>query len=354
MNFPSLKTHKQFSLMKTSPPPSCLDVNNQWGNGNNNQSFHMATIDHVYVVNKDSRDDRLSRILTKLDASDLKYTPRSRIPARDGGREDFTAYMTETAQNEAAVLLTSQKRKFAVQMTRAGAGSYMSHMDVWQLVASMSARSAHILVLEDDVVVPPDINARLRSAWTKLTQTRHHVHRPFLVVWAAGEHVVSAQDVNKIVKNSKPLEEDPGASLSPAANFWGMQAYSLTPDTASALLDPRSGLLPMDTQLEAALLQPRTRKAVDVYLCPRLGMGGGAAKAESFTTEHLLPLNRLPAGMDIGTYPRMTLVTQTASASAVAVVPAVVIPVVILVVLVVLGVCLGLMFREPRFSSSIQ
>lgn len=294
----------------------------------------MTTIDHVYVVNRDSKDDRLNRILAKLDASDLKYTPRSRIPSRDGQREDFSAYMSEQAQQEVAELLTRRQKRFATQMTRAGAGAYMTHMDVWQLVASLPDKSAHVLVLEDDVPVPPDINSRLRTAWDKASDPK--AKHPVLVVWAAGEHIVNAKDVHKIVKTSRPLLEDPVAGLAQVDNFWGLSAYSLTPRTAAVLLEPRTGLLPMDVQLEAALLQPQTRKAVTVHVCPRLSVGSAP---DVSVIQTVLPLHRMPSS---GTAPRIATLVSSGTAS----VATIVIPVVIVAVLLIIAACLVVVVKH--------
>jgi hypothetical protein len=227
-----------------------------------------AAVDHVYIVHADPRGDHLTSIMAQLDGSDLRYTPRFHIPARDGASEDLSAYLTEAAQADLAAVRAARQKQFVRQVSPKAVGDYMSHIDVWQLIASLPDKGAHVLVVADDTVLPPDTNARLQSAWAGVRAAKGH-HRPFVLFWNGGEFVVDA--ATGVVQASRALQHDlvgpPHLATGP---WWASLTYSLTPKTAETLLHSSSGLLPIEWTLEGALQQLATRRGVDIYLSPRL------------------------------------------------------------------------------------
>jgi GR25 family glycosyltransferase involved in LPS biosynthesis len=309
----------------------------------------MPTVDHVFVINLDHNPDRLDHMFNKLDSSDLRYTPRSRIPSRDATREDFSAYMSERAQHELAELLVDKTRKYATQLTRRTLGRYMSHLDVWQLVAAMPDTNAHVLILEDDAIIPMDINARLRTAWVKALYTKHGSKPlPFVIVWAAGQYVVGPSDANEMVQAVEPMPEQIVAGLGTPQHFFGMQAYSLTPKTAATLVSRAMHFMPIDTELETALVQAHTQKLLRVFVCPRLALSASAVPLHA--EELPLPLRRLmqkPGKVPPNVLDAASSSASASSASSLAVL-ATVLPIVLVIVLLTMVLCMYFAYTPAK------
>ena len=287
----------------------------------------MAAVDHVFIVHAEPRGDCLDRIMMQLDGSDLRYTPRSQLPARDGTAEDLSAYLAEDAQTDMADFLKTKKKRFVTQVTPKAVGHFMSHLDVWQLIAALPNKQAHVLVVSDATKIPVDANTRLAPAWRHAVKA-HARHHPVLVFWNGGEFVVGAVTAGlsggapkttdggggggsgganatdtittsiptptgsagqkpatvpagtipipipsseNIVTASRALLDDlQSPPFVPTGPWWSTLAYSLTPHTAEVLLSSKTGLVPIALTLEGALQVLVRRHVATVYMCPRL------------------------------------------------------------------------------------
>jgi hypothetical protein len=118
-------------------------------------------------------------------------------------------------------------------------------------------RDAPFLILEDDAAIPQNAHAMFTHGWNTVQATRRvdaprDAEKPYLVLW----HVICLSGCAV-----------PSNNLFEPRSFWSTMAYSLTPDSASALL--RLPLFPIDVQIDTQLYLMRDRLRVFAFPCLR-------------------------------------------------------------------------------------
>jgi GR25 family glycosyltransferase involved in LPS biosynthesis len=108
----------------------------------------------AFVVNRDVDQDRLAMFATSAEAAGVRF---ERFPAIDKANLDAEKLIVngEITQDVALVAQIEKRR-----------GNYacaLSHIRLWQRLASADDNST-FLVFEDDSVIPPDFHAKLRAA----------------------------------------------------------------------------------------------------------------------------------------------------------------------------------------------
>ena len=236
----------------------------------------MAPFQQVVYINLDRSPDRRQRVEAQLDASDLRAVPRVRVPAVDGKALPFSvlqAVLTPVALAEVQdVEAGTRVRTHHSQLTLGGVGCYMSHMQVWAHIAAMRGDPhALVLVLEDDATVAPDVGEVLGPAaaqFAALDAATPDV--PKLVLWAvfAGPTV--------------PLSRQ--SSLQDlTVPWWSMQAYTLTPRTAQALIT-HPDLARVDVQVDSALQLARDIRVLISNRMPATSGGTSTIQAAILPT----------------------------------------------------------------------
>lgn len=129
-----------------------IGVVRQWNNMEkfmgNGIALSASDLD-VYLINMGRNPDRLNKFVEQYSASDLAPIQFTRLEAVDGKKIDFSKYVSQKAYNE---IMNAEKRGYRVkhyQLTRGAVGCYLSHMEIYKLIAKGNADYA--LIFEDDV-----------------------------------------------------------------------------------------------------------------------------------------------------------------------------------------------------------
>lgn len=194
-------------------------------------------------------------------ASDLRNVPMIRVEAVDGRKADYTSLLSKTARAELTDLKVTGKRKHHAQLSPGAIGCYLSHYEVWRTVAATShtSRDTPFLVLEDDADIPQNAHVMFQHGWKAVQAAREagtppDAKKPYLVLW----HLICLHGCDV-----------PASNLYEPEAFWSTMAYSLTPDTAAALL--KAPLFPMDVQIDTALYLMKDTLRVFAFPCLRSG-----------------------------------------------------------------------------------
>lgn len=201
----------------------------------------------------------MTALQKSIAASDLQNVPLLRIEAVNGRDIDYDGLLTKQARAELADLKLTGKRTHHAQLSPGAVGCYLSHYGVWQAVANAKnvPRDAPFLILEDDAAIPQNAHAMFTHGWNTVQATRRvdaprDAEKPYLVLW----HVICLSGCAV-----------PSNNLFEPRSFWSTMAYSLTPDSASALL--RLPLFPIDVQIDTQLYLMRDRLRVFAFPCLR-------------------------------------------------------------------------------------
>lgn len=124
---------------------------------------HQALINKefdVYLINLSHNKDRLQHFSNLYKKSDLNFQPFIRFEAVNGKLLDIQPLVTAKAFKEIDEAEKTGFRTKHYQLSRGGIGCYISHMNIYRMVAD--GKKPFAIIFEDDVVFPPNILSMLK------------------------------------------------------------------------------------------------------------------------------------------------------------------------------------------------
>ena len=152
-------------------------------------------------------------------------------------------------------------------------GCYLSHVDAWRYVASLKDDTLPVLVLEDDVAVPPQIARVLHDGWQR-------------AVASAGRKPVFLLYNNTCFGSGCPVRADGLREVGPS---WSLVAAALNGKTAKQLL---ASVFPIDVQIDFTLRQLAQRGNFKLLYWPALNV----SEAVDSTDIQTHTVDRAPMG----------------------------------------------------------
>jgi GR25 family glycosyltransferase involved in LPS biosynthesis len=123
----------------------------------------------VYMINLDRNADRLESFIEEYMMSDLRYKQFQRVTAVDGSSLDIKQYISNFAYKEIMQIEKTGYRTKHYQLTRGAIGCYLSHMKVYDLIAT--GDTDYGIVFEDDVSIDKNVLSKLNTVLTTMDDT---------------------------------------------------------------------------------------------------------------------------------------------------------------------------------------
>ena len=194
----------------------------------------------VYLINLNRAPERLASFQAEYDASDMKSRNFIRRPAVEGAGLPISEIVSRKAFDEITTAEKTGYRNKHYQLTRGACGAYMSHVDLWKYILETGKEGAYIF--EDDAVLPPDLNSRLRC-------------RPFPAAW---DLVLLGFFCNQC---DQPEWDKPYRKVH---RFFGLQAYCISKRGIDKILQYKR-LFPIEKQIDAVLSDMIAQGLLNVY-----------------------------------------------------------------------------------------
>lgn len=206
-----------------------------------------------FVINLDTRPERMNAFLSQWSRSDLAKTRITRIPAVNGMSVDLDAIgLSAEVKRDMLESEKAGKQGSYFTLTRGALGCYYSHVSTWKTIAA--GDSEYALVFEDDAEISQNLGETISVLFDRCAPQKDW--DMFLL--------------GRLCTGCRPHRDDPNIYV--VDKFMLTHAYAITKKCAEFFLS-KEDLLPPERQ-------------IDLYLTDRIRLEGVRVMTTKDPTSH--------------------------------------------------------------------
>ena len=199
---------------------------------------HLKTNSSVYLINLESRKDRLTKFNTNYKKSNLP--PYNLINAIDG-KNIILDNIDITQEAKKQIKLSHDYRQKHFELTQGAVGCYLSHYKCWQ-TAFINKDLDHVIIFEDDALVPKNGKEIIDEAmfnppndWDiillgglciKCSLKKKNRYRKVYRFFLLHAYIINKKGFEKIKKNIFPIKQQLDSHLSHLCNESKLNVYT--------------------------------------------------------------------------------------------------------------------------------